>query len=266
MATSPAPPRSSRRSLVLKRELGDKRGMAMSLSNLGLVARDQGCYPRAAALGTEALELFRALAHGDGVMCALLNLGDLARLQGGYRDALPYYRESATLAIELQSREQLAGNLEGLAAVALWQGLPDLGTRLRGAAAGLRERIGAPIEPALRPAHERTLAALARAPRRRRPSRKPSRRARPRRRRICSRRPWRGAKRCPPIGHMPERDAARCFFARSPEAVGRRPRTGNDRRARRLPAGQPGDARRGCDPPLQPVAAQRALSGPPGIM
>ena len=150
-------------SLTLKRELQDRRGVAFSLNNLALVARDQGHYPRAAALGAEALELFRTLAHSDGVMCALLNLGDLVRLQGRHGHALPYYRESAALAVELQSREQLAGNLEGLAAVALWRGSPDLGVRLLGAAAGLRERIGAPIEPALRPAHERTLAALARA-------------------------------------------------------------------------------------------------------
>ena len=146
-------------SLALKRDLGDRRGVALSLNNLGLVARDQGRYPAAAALGAEALELFRTLTHSHGVMCALLNLGDLARLQGEYGHAFPYYRESAALAMELQSGEQLAGNLEGLAAVGLWQGLPELAVRLLGAAAGLRE----PLEPALRPAHERTIAALARA-------------------------------------------------------------------------------------------------------
>ena len=92
-------------SLALRRELGDKEGIAASLSNLGLVARQRGDPHRALALIKGGLELYWDLGNKLGV----------------------------------------AACLERLAGVAGVLGQPEQAARLWGAAASLRRSLGAPF-------------------------------------------------------------------------------------------------------------------------
>src|SRR5581483_10291255 len=100
-------------SLALQQRAGDAFGMALSLAELGLVARDQHDYERAAARAVESLRLLRE--------------------QGS-----TYYVPDC---------------LELLAAVASAQGQPERAARLFGAAEALRQEIGAPVPPPERAAH-----------------------------------------------------------------------------------------------------------------
>jgi len=77
--------------------MGDKRGLAFALNNLGDVTLRQGDIARATACQEESLDVRRALGNGEGAAVSLGGLGDIARAQGDYRRAATTYAESITL-------------------------------------------------------------------------------------------------------------------------------------------------------------------------
>jgi tetratricopeptide (TPR) repeat protein len=79
-------------SLAIKRELGDKWGIASSLGNLGILAADQGDYALARALHEESLGLRRELGDRLGVALSVINLG-IAVLAESLNQAEPELRE-----------------------------------------------------------------------------------------------------------------------------------------------------------------------------
>ena len=105
-------------SLLLKRELGDKKGAAEVLINLGTVAFDRGDYPRSAALEGESLSLWRELGDGWGIALALNNLGITARAQGDLDEAASLHEESLGLFRELEDTGGIALVLSNLGKVA----------------------------------------------------------------------------------------------------------------------------------------------------
>ncbi len=175
-------------SLVLWRELGDQKAVARSLSNLANVAKLQGDYPRALSLYAECLSIFRGLGDGIGVAWSLdhqgdvardqgdsaaartlyeqgltifrelgdrwgiastlADLGSLAREQGNYSAARTLYRESLRSFQELEHKRGIARLLECFACSAAAQLEAERSLRLAGAAAALRQNIGAPLTPA----------------------------------------------------------------------------------------------------------------------
>jgi tetratricopeptide (TPR) repeat protein len=109
-------------SLALSRELGDKQGMASSLSRLGLVALDQGDHATARALFQEGLVLSRELGDKQGIAILLHNLGLVARVQGDYAAAWALHQDSLALRREVSNKQGMAGSLNSLGAVAHAQG------------------------------------------------------------------------------------------------------------------------------------------------
>ena len=65
------------------RDLGDRLGQAEALNDLGVVQRQTGDYPAAAASHQQALELFRDLGDRHGQASALNDLGDRAAADRG---------------------------------------------------------------------------------------------------------------------------------------------------------------------------------------
>ncbi len=187
----------SEESLKLWREVGDSLAVARALSNLGSVVKLQGDYSHARVLYEECLSLFRALddrtgigwalnhqgdvahAQGDcegartlyeqslkmfwelndrwGVAGALADLGNLAREQKDLRTADSFYRESLELFQELGHKRGIARLLESFSASAAEQSEPERSLRLAGAAAALRQSIGAPLTPAEQAKLEKSL-------------------------------------------------------------------------------------------------------------
>jgi tetratricopeptide (TPR) repeat protein len=137
----------SEEELTLFRNLGDTRGSAFALYNLGLVAYRQGDYGRASALLEEALALFRDLGDTQNIGIALSNLGEVARAQGDYGRASALLAEALVLLQEVSDKWAIADCLERLARVACAQAQTERATRLCGAAAALRTAIGAPLPP-----------------------------------------------------------------------------------------------------------------------
>ncbi|MBI1742119.1 tetratricopeptide repeat protein [Candidatus Acetothermia bacterium] len=109
-------------SLALRREVGEKWGVASSLNNLGVVAHSQGDYEKATAFYDESLALKRELGDQRGISYSLSNLGVLAYLQGKYEQAVVFYEESLQIRRALSDKMGVAGSLINLASVRLEQG------------------------------------------------------------------------------------------------------------------------------------------------
>jgi tetratricopeptide (TPR) repeat protein len=130
--------------LALARELGDRWGMTYALTVLGNVAVYQGDLERALAAFTEVIALHRAIGDLGGLSVALRNVGWVARKRGEVARAEELEREALTLTWEQGDSRRSAEGLEELAATAGVAGQGVRAARLWGAAAAVREILGAP--------------------------------------------------------------------------------------------------------------------------
>src|SRR6266403_1731379 len=134
--------------LAIFQELGDRTGVAWALNYQGDVARDQGDSAGAQALYEQGLVIFRELGDRWGIAGTLADLGSLAREQRNYPRAYSLYRESIKIFQELEHKRGIARLLECFACSAAAQLHAERSLRLAGAAAALRQNIGAPLTPA----------------------------------------------------------------------------------------------------------------------
>jgi predicted ATPase len=125
--------------------LGDRTGAAWSLNNEGDIARDQGDSAAARALFEQALAIFRQLDDRWGVAGTLADLGTLAREEKKCSAALALFRESLKIFQQLEHKRGIARLLECCACSAAVQQQAARSLRLAGAAAALRQNIGAPL-------------------------------------------------------------------------------------------------------------------------
>jgi predicted ATPase len=137
--------------------LGDRTGVAWSLNYQGDVARDQGDSAAARTLYEQGLTIFRELGDRWGIAGTLADLGSLAREQRNYPGAHSLYRESIKIFQELEHKRGIARLLECFACSAAAQLEAERSLRLAGAAAALRQSIGAPLTPAEQAKLESTL-------------------------------------------------------------------------------------------------------------
>ncbi len=129
------------------RNLGDDTGLAWTLNYQGDVARDQGELYVARAMNEQSLEIFRKLENRWGIASALADLGNLAMEERDYREMRALYRESLEIFQALDHKRGIARLLESFALSAAAQDHAERALRLAGAAAALRQNIGAPLTP-----------------------------------------------------------------------------------------------------------------------
>jgi len=137
--------------------LGDPEGVASARVHLAAVAHYRGESGRARWLAEDALARFRELDFGEGIAWALNVLGLVAHRDGESRRAVEALRASLDVHCGLGDRWRSAAVLEALAAVLA----PDSATaaaELLGAAAGIRDAIGAPVPHQERPLYDATVA------------------------------------------------------------------------------------------------------------
>ncbi len=105
-------------SLLVWQELGDHAGFARSLSNLAHVARGQGRFDEARALYRRAAQVFESV--GDRLSRAWVfdHEGDVARDQADLDAAEALYREALTAFRELNDRWGIGSSLADLGAIA----------------------------------------------------------------------------------------------------------------------------------------------------
>lgn len=148
------------KSVTLFRGLGDTWAMAVALNVLGDVAADQRDYDTARTFYEQGLHLLRNVQDTWGIAITLVHLGRVAYHQGEHRHAVLLCREALTLLQELGVPRGTAACLETLAGIAAARGQLDRATRLFGAAAALRRSLGTPSAPQERADNEQVIDTL----------------------------------------------------------------------------------------------------------
>ena len=120
-------------SLAIERDLGDRCGIAVSLNNLGNVALDQRDFAAARALYEESLAIERELGGRSGIACSLDNLGLVAYFQADYSAARSLHEESLTIWRELGDLRSIARSLTSLGDAACGPVVAGLGSCLHAA-------------------------------------------------------------------------------------------------------------------------------------
>jgi tetratricopeptide (TPR) repeat protein len=143
--------------LSIFRDLGDGTGIAWALNHQADAAREQGDVGAARALYEKSLAAFQALGDRWGIAGTLGDLGNLARDHSDYSGARAFYEESLRIFQELEHKRGIARLLDCFAGCAAAEGKPERALHLAGAAAALREKLGAPLPRADQVRLERSL-------------------------------------------------------------------------------------------------------------
>ena len=147
-------------SAALFRKLDERTLLATVIANIGDVAFRRGDFAQAAERTSESLAIQRELGALFGVTVSLITLGFIALREGRDEDARVALEESMLLARELGSTDNLAYTFEGMAAVAAVRMDWDRAALLLGRAEAIREATATELEAAEQIVHERTLTAL----------------------------------------------------------------------------------------------------------
>ena len=143
--------------LAIFRETGDSAGVAWTLNYLGDLAAESASFSAAGSYYEESLSAFKQLGDGWGVASALCDQARLNTAQGKYQNAERLYGESIRMFQSLGHKRGIARVLECVAVNAAVQSRAEQALQLAGAAAALRQRVGAPLIPAEQSQLERRL-------------------------------------------------------------------------------------------------------------
>jgi predicted ATPase len=135
-------------SLALFRQLGDRWAVGQLLNNQACVASNQGDYAEARVLLRESLLIRRQLGDKAGLALSLNTMADVVLDEGDYAAARPLLDESLAITRELGDQTAIAYLLEDYGGLAAAEAQPERALRLAGFAAAQREAIGAPLPPA----------------------------------------------------------------------------------------------------------------------
>jgi predicted ATPase/DNA-binding XRE family transcriptional regulator len=106
------------KSIALQRELGEKRGLAMALCNLGSVHWSRGDYEAARSLYEESLGLYEEVGDKWGISVTLTNLGVVASAQRDYEEARRIQEKNLAIKRDLQDKAGIAITLNNIGVLA----------------------------------------------------------------------------------------------------------------------------------------------------
>jgi tetratricopeptide (TPR) repeat protein len=106
-----------RAALNMRRRIGDRRSIALSLNNMGLVLQDSGQFQEALEAFEQALHIRREIGDLIGMIITLNNLGTVAQDQGDFAKALSMFEEASKVAREIGDKNKIALVLTNLGEV-----------------------------------------------------------------------------------------------------------------------------------------------------
>lgn len=106
---------------TLYQELGDRRGQAEMLNNLGAVHTQEERWGDAAEVFAEARSIFESLEDKEGEGQTLGNLGTMYRYQGDKDAAVEHLKQAIDLFHEVGDREKEAATLRVVSRISLGQ-------------------------------------------------------------------------------------------------------------------------------------------------
>jgi len=105
------------KSLKIREELGDKRGMGATLSNIGAVYADKGDYDKALEYYDRSLKIKEEIGDKRGMGLTLGNIGNVHKNKGEYEKALEYYDRSLKIKEELGNKAEMGDSLNNIGIV-----------------------------------------------------------------------------------------------------------------------------------------------------
>jgi predicted ATPase/class 3 adenylate cyclase len=147
-------------SLALRRALGDTWGIAAALNNLARVIEGEGEYAHAESLYTESLALFRDVADKSNIVNPTMNLGWMMLAQGHHERAQQYFKETLRLSQDLGYQESIASSLQGFAYLVAVAGRPIEAARLIGVVEAMYKQSDIRLSPIERARYTRTVEAI----------------------------------------------------------------------------------------------------------
>jgi tetratricopeptide (TPR) repeat protein len=142
------------------REIGDRAMLATAIANIGEIASREGDFDEAAVRTREALEIQREMGNSFGTMISLSNLGFISIGAGRDQDARAALSECMAIAAELGSTDNLNYAFEGLAAVAAARGDWQRAGALLGRAEAIRKATSTILEMSEQAVHDHAVTAL----------------------------------------------------------------------------------------------------------
>ncbi len=128
--------------LQLRRELGDRRGTALSLNNLGFVVLRMGDLTTAQVYYEESIDIAREIGDFEAAATGLHNLGTLARIRSDFTQARALYAESLELRRKVGDKWSIALTLHLSGAVAADQGDYQAAQELNEESLTIRRQLG----------------------------------------------------------------------------------------------------------------------------
>lgn len=111
------------RSLEMNQALGDKKEVAFVLNRIGVTYRAQGNYRKALEYYQQALAIDEAIGHKTGIARELTNIGVVHSYQGNYQQALAYNQRSLKLRDELNDKWGFTATIQNIGQA--YEGLGD---------------------------------------------------------------------------------------------------------------------------------------------
>jgi tetratricopeptide (TPR) repeat protein len=132
----------SREALYLATEINDRKGMAASYNNLGIVYRNQGGLDKALDYYLTSLDIYQSLDNKEGIATTKNNISNIFSIKRDYAEAMKYLEESYSLFVELNDRNRIVGSLNNLGNLNLEIQLYDKAMRYFVQASDLSEELG----------------------------------------------------------------------------------------------------------------------------
>ncbi|MGH9116901.1 MAG: BTAD domain-containing putative transcriptional regulator [Acidimicrobiales bacterium] len=130
--------------LSMSRRLGERMTIGLVLDNQASLAAALGDHERAARLGRESLDHYRAVPYREGITSALRIIGGAMAAMGRYDEAEAALSEALALGRRLGHRGSIASQLDALARIANARGAAERAALLKGASEGVRAAIQLP--------------------------------------------------------------------------------------------------------------------------
>jgi predicted ATPase/class 3 adenylate cyclase/Tfp pilus assembly protein PilF len=108
--------------LAICKTIGDKKGIAESLHNLGKVSDMKGDSEQARIYFEESLAIRKEIGDKNGISDSVQSLGNLSADQGDYEQAKKYFEESFAIKKEIGDKRGMASNMNNLGCLSTFQG------------------------------------------------------------------------------------------------------------------------------------------------
>jgi adenylate cyclase len=105
------------RSLKIYEEIGDKKGIANSLNNIGMIYKAQSKYPKALNYYQRSLKIAEEIGDKKGIASALISIGNIYNAQSNYPKALDYYQRSLKIYEEIGNKQGISSALNNIGVI-----------------------------------------------------------------------------------------------------------------------------------------------------